>query len=77
MASESWEDIVEFSHDQLVAYFLTQGNVSTPIGKKEVSAEDARQWLLDETVPFFLESPRRDFSFLVMADLFAAVDRSA
>lgn len=72
VASESWEDVVEFSHNELVAYLLTQGNVSRPIDAQEISADEARQWLLDETAPFFLKSLRRDFSFLVMADLFVA-----
>lgn len=74
LASESWEDTVEFSHDDLVAYLLTQGNVSRPIDTHQVSVEEARQWLLDETARYFLESVRRDFSFLVMADLFVADD---
>ena len=72
VASESWEDTVEFSHQELVAYLLTQGNVSTPIDAGEVSAEEARQWLLGETAPFFSDSSRRDFSFLVMADVFVS-----
>lgn len=72
VASESWEDTIAFDHDELVAYFLTLGNVSGPIDAQEVAVEDARQWLVDETAPFFLESSRRDFSFLVMADLFVA-----
>ena len=76
IASESWEDTVAFSHDELVAYFLTQGNVSNPIDTGEVSAEEARQWLLTETAQFFLETLGRDFSFLVMADLFVADERA-
>ena len=72
VASESWEDTVQFSHDELVAYLLTQGNVSSRIDAQEVSVEEARHWLLDETAAFFLGSSRRGFSFLVMADLFAA-----
>jgi SAM-dependent methyltransferase len=76
VASESWDDTVAFAHDELVAYFLTQGNVSGPIDAKEVSVEDARQWLLDKTAPFFLEASRRDFSFLATANLFVAEEGS-
>lgn len=72
VAGESWEDTIEFSHGDLVAYLLTQGNVSTPIDAQEVSVEDARRWLLDETAPFFFGSLTRTFSFLVMAELFVA-----
>lgn len=72
VASESWADMVEFSQDDLVAYFLTQGNVSKPIDAQDVSLEDARRWLLDQTAPFFSGSLRREFSFLVMAELFVA-----
>jgi hypothetical protein len=56
---------------------LTQGNVSNRIDAGEVPVEDARQWLLTETAQFFAESSTRDFSFLVMADVFVADDRSA
>lgn len=72
LASDSWEDIIEFSHSELVAYVLTLGNVSRPIENQEVSLEDARQWLVDETRPFFDGVLRREFSFLVMAELFVA-----
>jgi SAM-dependent methyltransferase len=71
-ASESWVDTVEFSHDELVAYFLTQGNVSNPIDSQALSLDDAHQWLLDETAPFFGSAERRRFLFLVMAELFVA-----
>ena len=76
IATESWEDTIAFSHDQLVAYLLTQGNVSNPIDAGEVSVEEARQWLLDQTAPFFSEAFTRDFAFLVMADVFAADERA-
>ena len=46
VASEPWEDTVVFSRDELVAYLLTQGNVSNPIDAGEISVEEARQWLL-------------------------------
>lgn len=72
MASESWEDTIAFSHDELVAYLLTQGNVSAPIDAQEVSVEEAGRWLLDETAPFFLGSSTRTSSFLVLAELFVA-----
>lgn len=75
VASESWVDTVEFSHDDLVAYFLTQGNVSNPIDAQELSLKDARQWLVDETAPFFASAARRGFLFLVMAELFVADPR--
>ena len=75
VANESWEDIVAFSHDELVAYLLTQGNVSNRIAAREVSVEEACQWLLTETAQFFVESSKRDFSFLVMADVFVADER--
>ena len=70
VASESWVDTIEFSHYELVAYLLTQGNVSDLIDAQEVSLEDARRWLLEETVAFFAKSSTRAFSFLVMAELF-------
>jgi SAM-dependent methyltransferase len=70
MAGESWVDAIEFSHDELVAYLLTQGNVSNPIDAQEVSLEDARGWLLEQTSPFFATSSRRAFLFLVTAELF-------
>lgn len=72
VASESWEDTIEFSHDELVAYLLTQGNVSSPIDRQDISVEEASRWLLTETAPFFMASSRRSFSFLVTADLFVA-----
>jgi SAM-dependent methyltransferase len=72
VARESWADTVEFSHEELVAYLLTQGNVSNPIDAQEVSLEEARQWLLDETAAFFARSLKRGYSFLVKADLFVA-----
>lgn len=76
VASESWGDTITFSRDELVAYLLTQGNVSNRIDAREVSVDDARQWLITETAQFFAESSTRDFSFLVMADVFVANDRS-
>lgn len=73
VASESWADIVDFSHDELVAYLLTQGNVSNPIDAHEVSIDDARRWLLEETAGFFSGSARRSYAFLVKADLLVAL----
>ena len=72
VAAEAWEDIVRFSHEEVVAYLLTQGNVSTRIDDGEIAVAEAREWLLRETAPFFVESSQRDFSFMVMADLFVA-----
>lgn len=76
LASESWGDTVALSHDELVAYLLTQGNVSNRIDAGEVSVGDARSWLNTETAPFFAEASTREFSFLVMADVFVTDDRS-
>ncbi len=70
VATDAWEDTVAFSHEELVAYLLTQGNVSIPIDALEISADEARQWLRTETVQFFEESSKRDYSFLAMADVF-------
>ncbi len=72
VATDAWEDTVAFSHEELVAYLLTQGNVSVPIDALEVSVDEARQWLRTETAQFFEGSNERDYSFLVMADVFVA-----
>ena len=52
--SERYRNAVALTHEGLVDYLLTQSNAIVAIESGAFGAEAARDWLLEETAPFFL-----------------------
>lgn len=65
VGKDSWIDQIELSHEDLVAYLLSQGNFTDV-----VVTDELRRWVALETAPFFRPSNRRLFSFFAMAEAF-------
>lgn len=51
--SEDYENRVEFTHAQLVAYLMTQSNVIAAVEQGDETAEDVYDWLSEQTAPLF------------------------
>ncbi|WP_343605336.1 methyltransferase domain-containing protein [Fluviicola sp.] len=58
---ESFQQVFEFSLDQLVLYFTTQSNITAQVEQDQLSYEDAEQWLYQELEPFFQGENRSMF----------------
>lgn len=70
---DRWIDTVDFSHEQLVAYMMTQSNIVDAIEAGHASDETTRGWLTTSTARFFDPLEQRSFGFHVLAEALQAV----
>jgi SAM-dependent methyltransferase len=63
---DRYENEIVFSPEELVAYLMTQTNVSAAIKQGRESLESVNQWLLEQVQPFFA-GPRAAFVFVSRA----------
>ena len=51
--SDEYENRIEFTHAQLVAYLMTQSNVIAAVEQGDESADNVSSWLSDRTASLF------------------------
>lgn len=63
IGSETYENRVEFTHCQLVAYLMTHSNVIAAVEQGEQDAEEVGNWLRQQTAEFFNPGSPETFLF--------------